>query len=367
MCLVTNQGILAGITAILLIPVLAQGQENFTNQAEAQAPKILNPQGSQNSLQAINDDFDRQLRQLERQRLDRLTSLAASQQPAEAAATYEQLFRLAIASNQFQDAERAAQTVIKGGTSSPTTAALAHLVKIIAEADRGAFQESLESLKQAFEMAELATAAGRPRASLRAGELTGICDAYYQRLVHGDQFEIARQAFRLAQNHARTPELREFLSNRLKRLDLVGKPAPPIEGTDLDGKAFNLAACKGKVVLVIFWASWCLPSEAEVEWFQEAVATHRGKGFEVVGINLDTLQEEGPKLETVLPNIRRFVIDHNIRWPNVVNGSGTQDFAKSYGVTDIPANVLIGRDGTIVELDLVRKNLEAAILREISR
>ena len=189
----------------------------------------------------------------------------------------------------------------------------------------GAYEQSLESLTQAFETAQKAAASGRPHAALQAGELTAICDAYYQRLVHGDQFKIARQAFQLALEHTKSPAVQEFLTSRLKRLDLVGKPAPPIEGTDLDGKPFSLASLKGKVVLVVFWASWCLPSAAEVEWLQQAVRTHRSKGFEVVGINLDTLQEGGQKLETVLPNVRRFLIEQNVRWPNLVNGPGAQD------------------------------------------
>jgi thiol-disulfide isomerase/thioredoxin len=179
--------------------------------------------------------------------------------------------------------------------------------------------------------------------------------------------QIARKAFRLALDHTQSPALREFLSSRLKRLDLVGKPAPAIQGTDLDGKPFNLADARGKVVLVVFWASWCLPSAAEVEWFQQAVEAYRGRGFEVVGINLDPLQDGGQKLETVMPNIRRFLLDHNVRWPNLVDGSGDKDYARAYGVTDIPANVLIGRDGTVVLLDLVRKNLESVISREVGR
>ncbi|MGC8644042.1 MAG: redoxin domain-containing protein, partial [Isosphaeraceae bacterium] len=204
-------------------------------------------------------------------------------------------------------------------------------------------------------------------ATLQAGELTGICDAYYQRLVHADQFQIARQACQLALEHTQSPVVKEFLAGRLKRLDLVDKPAPPIEGTDLDGKPFNLARLKGKVVLVEFWASWCLPSAEEVEWFQGVAQSRHAKGFEVVGINLDTLQDGGQKLETVLPNIRRFLLDHNISWPNLINSLESHDFARAYGVTDIPASVLIGRDGTIVQLDLVRKNLETVIDREIGR
>ena len=71
------------------------------------------------------------------------------QDPAAAAATYEQIFRLAIAGNLFVDAGPIAEAVVKKGSPSPATSVLANLVKIIAEADRGAYEQSLESLRQA--------------------------------------------------------------------------------------------------------------------------------------------------------------------------------------------------------------------------
>ena len=86
----------------------------------------------------------------------------------------------------------------------------------------------------------------------------------------------------------------------------------------------------------------------------------------MLGINVDTLQRRGPKLETVMPNIRRFLLDHNVRWPNLINGTGAIDYAKAYGVTEIPSNVLIGRDGNVVHLDLSRKNLDAVVARAVN-
>jgi thiol-disulfide isomerase/thioredoxin len=362
----TLPGVLAGLAALLIVAATAQSRGGAQDPQPAQLTGVQNP-APEETLQTINDDYSRQLLELDRGRVARISRLAARQDPVAAASTYEQLFRLAIAANLFLEAEEAAGAVVTKDSPSPTTVALAHLAKIIAESDRGAYEQSLQSLRLAFEKAEKAAAAGAPRAALSTGELMGICDAYYQRLVQGDQLQIARKAFRLALDHTQSPALREFLSSRLKRLDLVGKPAPAIQGTDLDGKPFNLADARGKVVLVVFWASWCLPSAAEVEWFQQAVEAYRGRGFEVVGINLDLLQDGGQKLETVMPNIRRFLLDHNVRWPNLVNGSGDKDYARAYGVTDIPANVLIGRDGTVVLLDLVRKNMESVISREVGR
>ena len=162
------------------------------------------------------------------------------------------------------------------------------------------------------------------------------------------------------------PALKEFISNRLRRLDTVGKPAPALVGTDIDGKRFDLGAAKGKVVLVVFWASWCLPNAAEIEALQGVEESFRGKGLQIVGIDLDASPESGQKLESALPNVRRFVLDYNVSWPTLINGQGESDYAKSYGVTEIPANVLIAKDGNVAQIDLVPMNLEATIARAVA-
>jgi thiol-disulfide isomerase/thioredoxin len=327
-------------------------------------PRAAHAQVDQ-SVQAIFDDYDRKLLALDCERLARLGRLAGRQNPNDAAATYEQLFRLAIAGNLFRDAEAAANTVVKDGSPSPATLTMAHLVRIVAQADRGAFGDSVASLKEAIAQKAANRQADTPKANLGTEEFVGICEAYYERLVHEGQYATARKAFQLVFNETQQPAVKDFVSNRLQRIDLVGKPAPPIRATDLDGKPFDLAQVRGNVVLVVFWASWCLPSAAEVAVLDQAYDTYRDRGFRIVGINLDSLQDDGPKLETVLPNVRRFLIDYNVRWPNLVNGNGDRDFAKAYGVTEIPANVLVNRDGTVVQIDLVRKNLEPMLSRVI--
>jgi peroxiredoxin len=357
-------GILTGLTALLSLPAMVLGQD-VKKQPEPPTPNVIRPSPSEENLKSITDDYNQQLLLLDRGRLERLGRLAARQNPADAAATYEQLFRLAISGNLFRDAEPAAKTVVGSGSPSVTARALAHLVKIIAESDRGAYAQSLESLRQAVADREKAARGGLSRAELPTDELVGICDAYYQRLVQAGQFETARKALRLVLEQTKRPVLKEFVSSRLRRLDQVGKPAPAIRGVDLDGKPFDLADARGKVVLVEFWASWCLPCAAEVDAIRQAADSSRGRGLQVVGINLDALQDGGQKLETVLPSIRRFLLDHNAGWPTLINGQGDQDYAQAYGVTEVPANVLIARDGTVAHIDLVRKNLEPVLARAL--
>ena len=349
----------------LCLPAAAAGQETAQDKSSLRTARSSGPAGAVETIQSIDDAYNRQLLQIERQRLEQLGLLAARQQPALAAATYERLFRLAIAGDLFRDAEAAAAKVVEQGTPSTTTDALAHLVKIIAEVERGAFEQSLQSLRRAIAETAQDKPATEARAALAPAEVIEICELYYQRLVEANQFPIAREAFQLVLKQPYNPAVKDFLAGRLKRIELVGKPAPPIQGTDLDGKMFNLADEKGKVVLVVFWASWNLPGAAQVSWLEQVESACQKRGLRVVGINLDAHSESGQKLETVLPNIRRFLLDYNIPWPTLVNGSGEHDYAKAYGIADIPANVLIGRDGSVVQIDLSRRNLEAVISRQL--
>jgi len=347
----------------------ARGRADLPNQDDPAQPKpkVLSPGGAGATLQSINDDYNRQLLQLERQRLERLGQLAARQAAKDADETYERLFRLAVANNLFREAEPAAQQALKSSNTSPVVVFLARTIDIIASADRGAYDESVTELRGLLDTTPARTRPGVAAAvSLDTSALLAICEAYYQRLIQGDQFETARNAFRLVLNESDNPAVKGFCSSRLNQLDMIGKPAPAIQGTDLDGKPVSLAELKGNVVLVVFWASWCLPSSAEVAWLDQVYNTYQKRGFRVLGINVDALQNDGPKLETVMPNIRRFLVDHNVRWPNLVNGAGAHDYARAYGVAEIPSNVLIGRDGNVVHLDLSRKNLDQVVARSIA-
>lgn len=319
------------------------------------------------ALLAIDQAYGKGLHQLDQKRLEELGKLAVKLEPKEAAVAYEHLFRLAIAGDLFQEAEPAADAVIAGGVTGPTCQVLARLVKLVAEVDRGEFEQSLADLRDVLGRDEKAAENGAGTFRLTTEEVIEVCEGYYQRLMHAGRADIARKAFEMAVDHAERPEIKDFLAARLNRLKLVGTPAPAIRGLDIDGKPFDLASAKGKVVLVVFWASWCLPNAVEVEWLQQVYNAHHDQGLEIVGVNLDLLQSEHPARETLLPNIRRFAIDYNLRWPNIISEPGEKDIAAAYGVTEIPANVLIGRDGNIAAIDLPRKNLEPTIAKLLGR
>jgi peroxiredoxin len=364
-------GLVLSTNLALTSPSTAQGQGDSPSPREPAIarPKVVRPIAADASLQSINEDYARQLLDLERQRLERLTQLGARQSPREAVETYSALFHLALANNLFREAEPAAQAVLKATSSLPPVIVfLARTIDIIASADRGAYDESLSELHALFEDdSKRAHAKEATGPLLDTSALLAICDAYYQRLLHGDRFDVARKAFQMLLNEVENPAVKEFASDRLNQLNMIGKLAPAIEGTDLDGKPVSLSGLKGNVVLVVFWASWCLPSADEVASVDRIFDTYKDRGLRVLGINVDTLQGERPKLETVLPNIRRFLLDNNVRWPNLINGTGATDYAKAYAIVNIPSNVLIGRDGTVIHRDLSpRKNLATVVAKAVA-
>jgi thiol-disulfide isomerase/thioredoxin len=330
--------------------------------AFAASPGLVFAQGSP-TMESINAEYERELIKLERHRLEGLGKLAASQPKEQAAAAYEAVFRLAITKNLYADAAPYAQKVLQSEAPSASVSWLAHLVLIVADADRGAYEESLKGLGSAIQLK--GKAATRP-AGLSVSTQASILDAYYQRLVHADQIEVARKAMKMVLDGAEAAPIRDLAGRRLKQLDMVGKVAPPIAGVDLDGKPFKLADARGDVVLVVFWATWCLPNAQEMPWLDYLDDLYKSKGLRVVGINLDSAQE-GQEAKSVLPNIRRYLLDYNVTWPTLLNGQGEHDYASAFGVTEIPASVLVGRDGKISHVDLVGKRLQTAIEEAIAR
>jgi peroxiredoxin len=351
--------------ALLLAAIAWSGPARAQEVKPAPAAKPDAP-----SIDAINADYHREVQKLERIRLERIGQLASTQPKDQAEVTYKDFFQLAIAKGLYVEAEPVAQRLIQAGDSTANLHTLAILVNIVAEAERGAYDESLQSLAAAVaQKGRQPRAPGEPAGDLGlpASSRAAIVEAYYQRLIRGDQYEVARKAMKLVAENAESPAIRDLAARRTRQLDLIGRTAPPIVGVDLDGKPFRLEDTRGDVVLVVFWATWCLPVAHEIPWLEEAYRTFHGRGFRIVGIDLDASQEGHTDPKLVLPGVRRFLLDYNIPWTTLINGQGDQDLTRAYSVAEIPANVLIGRDGKIVHLDLVGPKLDKAVAEAIAK
>ncbi|RUL86934.1 peroxiredoxin family protein [Tautonia sociabilis] len=326
----------------------------------APAPTPAEPQEQgqpADPIAAIDAEFDRKFRALERERLEQLAALAERSEGPEAIRAYETYFRSALGAGLFQEAEELAHRVLEAGAPSPVLRYLAEVANVMAEADRGAFEESLTSIVRAVqaseregqEDAQLARIALPPAARL------SLLDTYYQRLVQAGQYEIARKAFGTIRRNLQDgsePEIVSYLENRIAQLDMVGQPAPAFEGVDVDGRAIRSQDLAGQPVLLVFWATWYQPNAEQIAWMKEAYGSYRERGLRIIGVNLDALANGGRPLEEVLPEVREYVLRHNVPWPNIVNVPGDGDIARAFGISEIPANVLIDGTGRIAALEL---------------
>jgi thiol-disulfide isomerase/thioredoxin len=127
----------------------------------------------------------------------------------------------------------------------------------------------------------------------------------------------------------------------LRRLNAVGKPLD-IKFTALDGRLVDLSQMKGKVVLVDFWATWCGPCVGEIPHVKEAYEQFHAKGFEVVGISFDSIQQ----------NLQRFVEQKQLLWPQYFDGKVWENkFGVQYGIGYIPVMWLMDKKGNLRELN----------------
>ena len=70
-----------------------------------------------------------------------------------------------------------------------------------------------------------------------------------------------------------------------------GSPAPDFTGKTLQGKEIKLSDYLGKVVLVDFWASWCLPCHEEMPELIKFYRSHNNSNFELIAVNIDNKEE----------------------------------------------------------------------------
>ena len=227
---------------------------------------------------------------------------------------------------------------------------LATLVRMIATADAGKNEEAIASLRGLLKVpAELK--GKEPAAEVEAK--LAVVEAYVRRLIRRGRYDRARELCSMICEEDTAPDvLKDHFEGRMDRLDLLNKPAPTIEGTDVEGKKVSLAGLKGKVVLVDFWATWCPPCVASIPTLKRLEATYRDRGFAILGINLDARHEAAGEVGKSLPLVRKFLAEHEAAWTNLLDAEGAGDFARAYGVEEIPANFLVGRDGKIVALEL---------------
>jgi cytochrome c biogenesis protein CcmG, thiol:disulfide interchange protein DsbE len=113
--------------------------------------------------------------------------------------------------------------------------------------------------------------------------------------------------------------------------------APDFELSRLGGGGkLRLTSLQGKVVLLNFWASWCVPCKEEAPRLEAAWRRWRDRGVVVVGLDTNDFSSDG----------RGFMRRHGVTYPNVHDGPGKT--ADRYGGSGLPETWFVSRDGRLV-------------------
>lgn len=135
---------------------------------------------------------------------------------------------------------------------------------------------------------------------------------------------------RLLRSHSATPAVIPKNLHQLSLPDLAGKPQ-------------SLAQWRNKVLLVNFWATWCEPCREEVPALIKMQSAHAGKGLQIVGISVDSVDK-----------VLDFSLKFKINYPLLIAGYEVVELLRQLGnkAGSLPFTVILDRDSNIVTTHL---------------
>jgi len=107
---------------------------------------------------------------------------------------------------------------------------------------------------------------------------------------------------------------------------------------DVNGKKVSLSDFKGKVIILDFWATWCVPCKAEIPGFIDLQKKYGAQGLQIIGLSVD----DPPT------TAKTYVEQMKMNYP-VLLAEGKEEILKAYDpIPSIPVSIIIDRHGRIV-------------------
>ena len=143
----------------------------------------------------------------------------------------------------------------------------------------------------------------------------------------------------------------------------IGKPFIPFAQTGIDGKLVYIANLKGKVVLIDFWGSWCVPCRLSHPGLKKLYEKYKDKGFEIIGIANEVTSADPADKEKAW---RKAVKEDGINWLHILYDPALFDAVKAYDINGYPTKFLIDQNGKFVlrilgNSETLHKTLEAKL------
>ncbi len=119
--------------------------------------------------------------------------------------------------------------------------------------------------------------------------------------------------------------------------DYDRQPAVDFTLPDLNGRMVSLSDYEGQVVLINFWATWCVACREEIPDFVELQSKYAADGFTILGISIDTID---------VAEVKEFADEYKINYPVLYAGKQKKQLARDYdNFRGIPASFLVNHEG----------------------
>ena len=164
--------------------------------------------------------------------------------------------------------------------------------------------------------------------------------------------DLLNEAFR----YADTDELKARINDDLKRLGMLGRPLE-LKFDSVQGAPFDIAAYRGKVVLVYFFAAWSTPSIMGLEPVKQIADDLPKSQFQLVGISLDDKKE----------SLQLIMNKFGLKCPVYFDGKAWESpLARSLGINALPTVWLVDKKGNLRVLNAINdtEGLVRGLMRE---
>lgn len=135
-----------------------------------------------------------------------------------------------------------------------------------------------------------------------------------------------------------------------------GDVAPVLAGTSLDGRSLSLASLRGSVAVVVFWASWCTPCQAEQPGVNSLARQESADGVHFLGVSVDVDRNAA----------KSYVTQYSVPYDSLVDTS--QTIVVDFEVAGPPTTFVIHKSGRIsaeligeVSIDNLRAHIASAL------
>ncbi len=117
----------------------------------------------------------------------------------------------------------------------------------------------------------------------------------------------------------------------------VGHQAPDFTLRNLQGNLEGLGDYRNKVIVLNFWATWCVPCLEEMPAFEKLYRRYRSEGVTVLAVSLD---------KGDISKVKNFIDTHNLTFPVLIDSDGIAE--KLYPSFTIPFTYVIDKEGRVV-------------------